>query len=188
VDTATSIKIVLLSMVAGGTNLTVSVTKVTNSYLTVPSSSFTIQTYYSDSSSLVDQLNSGLTVTATSVPLKSVIVTPTSLTVTAVTKYTFSVQSSYNIPSSSIIVLTFPTEVANGGYILNSFSVDGVAVSGCILSSISNSQISFSNLCIKSMVKNTSSISFSISNITNPSSFKPTSSFGVSVMNGIYQQ
>ncbi len=46
----------------------------------------------------------------------------------------------------------------------------------------------FSNLCIKSVVRNTSTISIVINNVLNPSSFKPTSSFTVEIFNGIYRQ
>jgi hypothetical protein len=86
-----------------------------------------------DDTSLVDQLLSGMTLQATEVPLKSVIVTPSSTTVYARTSYTFSIQSSYDIPSSSIIKITFPQQFPEGGQLLQEFSIDSTLVTGCLL-------------------------------------------------------
>lgn len=65
VVSASLITITLSQVVNSGTNLTFTVTKVTNPLLTSPSSSFTIYTYYIDDTGLVDQLISGLTITTT---------------------------------------------------------------------------------------------------------------------------
>lgn len=65
VGSITSIKVLLDSNLNPGTNLSFTITKVTNPMTTVPTDSFTIRTYYMDEASLVDQLNNGLTFTAT---------------------------------------------------------------------------------------------------------------------------
>ena len=54
----------LLQSINAGTNLTLTITKVTNPLLTIPSSSFNINTYYMDDASVVDMLLTGLTITA----------------------------------------------------------------------------------------------------------------------------
>lgn len=46
----------------------------------------------------------------------------------------------------------------------------------------------FSNLCIRSVVRNTSTITIVLNNVLNPSSFKPTSSFTIEIFNGIKRQ
>lgn len=105
---ATSIRVNLNSIANAGTNLTITVSRVTNPFVTSPTSSFAIRTHYSDDLSLVDQLSSGMSITATEVPLRAVTVTPGSFMVNARTSYTFSIQSSYEIPTSSIVKAYFP--------------------------------------------------------------------------------
>ncbi len=78
--------------------------------------------------------------------------------------------------------------MTDGAQTLTSFSINGVAVSGCLLSLSNSTYMEFSNLCIRSVISNTSTISIIISNVLNPSSFKPTSSFTVEMFNGIYRQ
>ena len=63
-DTLTSIKVTLSSVVNAGTNLTLTITLITNPLTTVPTDSFIIRTYYLDDLTLVDQLTSNLTITA----------------------------------------------------------------------------------------------------------------------------
>jgi hypothetical protein len=109
IASTTSLKVNLDSIVNPAINLTLSINKVVNSLLTAPSSTFMIKTYYSDDTSLVDQLITGLTITATEVPLRSVSVTPTSYVVYANTTYTFLIQTSFDIPVSSIFKITFPS-------------------------------------------------------------------------------
>lgn len=54
---------------------------------------------------------------------------------------------------------------------------------------VSNSSyVEFSNLCIKTSVRNTSTITATLANVLNPSSFKPTGSFTVEIYNGAYKQ
>jgi hypothetical protein len=155
---------------------------------TVPTDSFSIQTFYQDSSTLVDQLTSGLTFTATAVSLRSLTLTPASTVVYATTSYTFTIQSSFSIPTASTIQITFPNQISNGGQVLNTFTINSQSVSGCAFTSTSNTIIVFNNLCIKNTLLNTSIITITLSNITNPTSYKPTDTFSVQIYNGVYLQ
>jgi hypothetical protein len=65
ITSATSIRMNLNSIANAGTNLTLTVSRVTNPLLTSPTSSFSIKTYYSDDLTLVDQLTTGMSITAT---------------------------------------------------------------------------------------------------------------------------
>lgn len=58
-----------------------SLSQVRNPLTTVTTSTFTINTYYTNLTSLVDTMTSGLTFTATSTTIQSLTVTPSSYTV-----------------------------------------------------------------------------------------------------------
>ena len=108
VNNISTITIDINTIVPAGTNYTIVINSVTNPATTTTTSSFVIYTYYQDSISLVDQLLSGLTVTATSVPLRSVIVTPVSLIVGQLTSYNVMIQIANMLPASSIITIQIP--------------------------------------------------------------------------------
>ena len=184
----TSIKVIFNSNVIAATNITINVLQVNNPMTTVPTDSFSIQTFYQDSSTLVDQLTTGLTFTAIAVTLRSLTLTPTSTVVYATTSYTFAIQSTFSIPTASTIQITFPNQISNGGQVLNSFTINSLSISGCTFSSTSNRIIVFNNLCFKSPLLNTSIITIILSNITNPTSYKPTDTFSVQIYNGAYLQ
>lgn len=171
------------------TNLTLTVTRVTNSLLTSPSSSFLINSYYLDDLSIVDQLLTGMTISATEITMKSVIVSPASAIVYSKATYTFTMQPTYTLPVGTVIKVTFPQQInESGGQGLLSMAIDGVTINGCTLSSVNTTQLTLSSNCMPTQVKNTSSITLQISNVTNPTSFKPTDSFLIEAFNGIYRQ
>lgn len=171
------------------TNLTLTVTRVTNSLLTSPSSSFLINSYYLDDLSIVDQLLTGMTISATEITMKSVIVSPASDIVYSKATYTFTIQPTYTLPVGTVIKVTFPQQInEGGGQGLLSMAIDGVTINGCTLSSVNTTQLTLSSNCMPTQVKNTSSITLQISNVTNPTSFKPTDSFLIEAFNGIYRQ
>lgn len=110
IQNSSALKVTLSSIVTAATNISISITNVANPLTTTPTSSFSIVTYYDSATSIVDQLNTGLIMTATSVPLKSVIPTLSSYTVNAKTQYTFSLQNSFSLPIGSIVKITFPAD------------------------------------------------------------------------------
>jgi hypothetical protein len=63
----------------------------------------------------VDELITGLTVTANSVPLRSVVPILSSYKVNANAVYTFNVQNSYPLPAASIIKVVFPPSYTQAG-------------------------------------------------------------------------
>ena len=109
--------------------------------------------------------------------MKSVVFTSSSNIVNAKATYTFNIQPTYTLPTATVIKITFPSQLTEGGQNLQSLTIDGTTISGCQLSSVNNSQLTLSSNCIPSQISNTSTISIKINNITNPTSFKPTDSF-----------
>ena len=87
---------------------------------------------------MVDQVTSGITVTATSVPLQSVSLTPASTLVRDITDYTLEVQVDNRLPSSSTMKVQIPvTSHEDRTVLLRSFSVDGSAISPCTMNVLS---------------------------------------------------
>ncbi len=76
--------------------------------------------------------------TATSVPLRSVIITPASLVVGQLTNYTVMIQIANALPAGSVIQVKIPTDsfaTTNVGFI--SFRTDTTAISTCTMSILS---------------------------------------------------
>lgn len=187
------ITITLSQVVNGGSNLTLTVTKVTNPLLTSPSSSFTIYSYYVDDSSVVDQLATGLSISASERALRSVVLTLSSYVVYASATYTFAIQPTYSLPLGTVIKITFPQQLSLTNIItLIAFTIDNIVISDCILSTmattVNSSQLVFSSACVPGIVANTSMIEIRIGDVINPVSFKSTESFLVEAFNGVYRQ
>lgn len=138
VNNRSTITVDINTILNAGTNITIIINSVANPSTTTPTSSFVIITYYQDSASVVDQLLSGLTVTAASVPLRSVMVTPGSLIVGQLTNYTVMIQIANALPAGSVIQVKIPTDsfaTTNVGFI--SFRTDATAISTCSMSILS---------------------------------------------------
>lgn len=132
------------TIINAGSNLSVIVNGVTGPATTTPTGSIGIYSYYEDAVSLVDQLNSGFTVTATSVPLRSVQVNSSSPVVGALADYTVTVQNANMLPAGSVMRVKIPTtSFATTNIVLRSFSRGGTAVSGCTITTISAMYIQF---------------------------------------------
>lgn len=126
------------TVVAAGTNFTVVVNGVSNPTTTTPTGTFTIYTYYEDTISLVDQLLTGLTITATSVPLTSAQISSSSMVVGQVSTYTLNVQITNMLPMGSVMRVRIPTtSFATSNIVLVSFTIGSTVVSGCTITTIS---------------------------------------------------
>lgn len=97
------------AVVLKGTTITITMNNVINPATTTSTSSFTLTTYYYNTSTPTDILSSGATFTATPVNLYSASVTPTSLTVAASTTYTINFQNTNPLPAGSYVIVTFPS-------------------------------------------------------------------------------
>lgn len=115
---------------SANTNLTFSLSQVQNPLATIPTSSFSISTYYNSSDSLVDTMSSGLTFTGLPNPIKEVTVTPSSLTVGAVTSYVFKINFTNPVPAGTVFAITFPAAIP-----LNSPSFPATDPLPCVASS-----------------------------------------------------
>jgi hypothetical protein len=175
----TAINISLTASVNALTNISVTLNNMVNPTTTTPTNSITVTTYYSDITSIVDQITSGLTVTCTPIILASGSVSSNSPVVAAQASYTFAIKSTLTTLQNSVINLTFPSGFSASAYRLTSFSIGGTVVSGCTIS-VSGLTILFNSSCMSQNALNTQTIQFIISNITNPSSTKTSNSFLIS--------
>jgi len=175
----TTIVLTLTASINGLTNVSVNVNNINNPTTTTPTSSITVTTYYSDITSIVDQITSGIIVTPSAIILKSSSLSSNSLVAGAQSSYTFNLQSTLTTLQNSVINLTFPLSFSASNYQLTTFKIAGTLVSGCTIS-ISGLTILFNSSCVNQNVLTTQAIQFVISNITNPSSTKPTNSFSIS--------
>ena len=85
----------------GGTNYSVAISNVNNALTTTVTASFSIKTYYTNTSTPVDSLTSGLTLTATPVTLQSASISTSVSTVAANSTYTLTLQNRNALPGSS---------------------------------------------------------------------------------------
>lgn len=120
-----------------------------------------------------------MTVTCTPIILTSSTVSSNNQIVAAKASYSFTMRSTLTTLQNSIINLTFPSTFSESTYQLTSFSINGVAVTGCTIS-VSGLTVLFNSSCMSQNASNTSIIQFIISNITNPTSTKPSPSFLIS--------
>jgi hypothetical protein len=175
----TAINISLTASINPLTNISLTLNNMMNPTTTTPTSSITVTTYYSDLTSIVDQITSGLTVTCTPIILTSSTVSSNNPIVAAKASYNFTMRSTLTTLQNSIINLTFPSTFSESSYQLTSFSINGIAVPGCTIS-VSGLTVLFNSSCMSQNASNTSIIQFIISNITNPTSTKPSPSFSIS--------
>lgn len=155
---------------AAGTNLSVSLSQVRNPLTTLPTSTFSISTYYNSSDSLVDQMTTGLTFTAIPNPIKEMVITPASLTVGAVTTYSFQVNFTNPVPVGTVMTISFPSAIpltavtfpsSNTLPCVASLNAQTVTLTGCITAQTSGQ------------------LTFVLGGITNPLSTKPTDTFNI---------
>lgn len=125
------------TQVPPSTNLSLTINSVINPSTTTPTSSISIYTYYEDSLSIVDQLTSGFIVTATSVPFKSVLLTPASTVVGQVGVYTLNVQLANALPMFGVMRIKVPVGSFAGTIVLQSFSIGGTNIPGCSITTLS---------------------------------------------------
>lgn len=87
----------------------------------------------------MDELDSGLTVTANPVTLQSVSLTPSSKVVGATSNYTLGVQVRNGLPVDSSMTIRIPTDSHSATVpVLHEISVDGTPISGCTLTILSS--------------------------------------------------
>jgi hypothetical protein len=84
-----------------GSSISITMNNVINPTTTSPTSTYTLTTYYYNTSTPTDVLSSGALFTATAVSLASGTVTPTSLVVAASTTYTITFQNTFALPAGS---------------------------------------------------------------------------------------
>ena len=156
------------------------IVSVANPSTTTTTSSISITTYYEDIDSIVDTLNTGLFIEATSVPLKSVSITPSSYLVRNITNYVLDVQVENPLPVGSTMKVKIPSSGHQERDIsLSSFSIGGVDVSGCTIALISPLYYEFGSNCFTSEVPASAIIKSTLSNMSNPTSTKPIESWEV---------
>jgi hypothetical protein len=96
------------AVAVGGSNYSITISNANNPATTTPTSSFGINTYYSNTSTPVDSLSSNLGLTATAVTLQSSSISTSSVIVAANSTYTITFQNKNPLPSTSYIIVTFP--------------------------------------------------------------------------------
>jgi hypothetical protein len=118
---------------------------------------------------LVDQLTTGLIVTADSVKMVSASITPSSLVVLAQqVSYTFNITTTNANPANSVVAIVFPTEI----HLVNAVTVES-STAQCIL--VGQSAQNVTVTCSQS----STNFVITLGNIRNPSSTKPTSTFSI---------
>ena len=178
--------------VTANTNISLTISDARNPTTTTPTATAgSISTYYSDLTTLVDQLsptNSLLKLTATAATLSAVTLTPASTQVGALSTYTLSVTLRYGLPKLSSLTVKIPTtsySVSTLG--LLSFTVSESSVSAaCALTTLSDLYISLNSSCFPADLPAATVITIQLSNLYNPSSTKPTSSWQVSTYYNSY--
>jgi hypothetical protein len=155
------------------------INSVNNPLTTTTTSSFSIGTYYLNTSTPVDRLTTGLTLTATPVALASGSLAASSLVVAASASYTITVQNRNPLPAGGYLTITFPSDFpAATGISLTSFISASIPIPACTLSSITTSSYNLTN-CIPSSLPAGSTIAIVLASIVNPGSTKPTASLTV---------
>ena len=163
-----------------GSTISITMNNLINPTTTSPTSTYTLTTYYYNTSTPTDVLSSGALFTATAVTLASGSVTPTSFVVAASTTYTFTFQNTFALPAGSYVIIVFPTEFANAAAAaLVSFSIGSLVQSACTMTVISNMQFKLTS-CITSNAPSNTTFTVILANIINPTSTKPTSSLSIS--------
>ena len=172
INNGTHLTATLSTVLAAATNVTIRVSSVTNPATTTTTGSLLITTYYEDTQSVVDELKTGVTVTATSVPLQSVTLTSDSSLVRAIANYTLEVQVANALPATSTLKVQIPTASFSVRDItLAEFKIAGTVVP-CTMTTLADLYYEFP--CFSSEVSAASIISIKFSNVSNPTSTKPT--------------
>lgn len=183
INNASMLTVDINTVVVGGTNFSIVVNGVNNPSTTTPTSSFSIYTYYEDNLSLVDQLLTGLTLTATSVPLRSVQISSSSLVVGQLSTYTLTVQITNMLPMGSIMRVRIPTtSFPTSNVVLQSFMIGTTVISACAITTLSAMYIQLQSSCFATDTPASSTLRAQFSNITNPVSTKPTNTWTVETL------
>lgn len=118
--------------------------------------------------------------TASSVPLRSVTLTPSSFVVGQISNYALNVQLSNMLPANSIMRVRVPlTSFASSTITLVSFTIDSTVVSTCSLTNLSPMYVQLEAGCFQNNTAALATIRVVLGNITNPFSTKPTNSWQV---------
>lgn len=157
------------------------VSSITNPTSTAPSSTFTI-TAYTDSTILyqIDTLASGITFTAISASLVSVVVTPGSDVVGSVCTYDFKITTKTKIPQYGYLIVIFPSGVSisdTTNAASNCLKVSGFN-SGTFSCTVTSSQITVTT-AFDSGSFSPGLLEFNIGYVSNPTSTKSVQSFSV---------
>lgn len=153
ITNSSAILVDINTIINAGTNLSIVINSVKNPSTTTPTSSISIYSYYEDGQSSVDELFNGPTVTATSVPLRSVLLTPSSTLVGQIGNYTLSVQITNALPSQSIMKVRIPlTSFATSTVNLRSFSIGSTAISTCSITNLSPLYLQLEAGCFPSAI------------------------------------
>lgn len=101
----------------------------------------------------------GPTVTATSVPLHSVVVTPSSTLVGQIGSYTLNVQITNALPSQSIMKVKIPlTSFSPSTVVLTTFTIGSTPISTCTLTNLSPLYVQLEAGCFPTSVPALSTI------------------------------
>lgn len=152
-----------------------------------PTDTFKMQTFTLDGS-LMDSLDSGLTLKMTRVPfIKSVLVTPASTVNAALTSYTFLVTPTVPVNNTYSVIITFPEEVPlpsdTSAFKCSSDDTNLIASVTCTSHKafIVNS-VRFALSVRSPGINPLQTFKLTINGIQNPISTKPTGSFSVLIV------
>ena len=177
VTNATAINIVLNTVVSGNTNISITISSVTNPVTTTPTSSISIVTYYNDIDSVVDMLTTGLIVTATPVQLKAATLTSSSYLVGQTSTYTLAINMTNTLPSNSALTITIPpTSFPLSTVTLNAFYIGTTLISGCAMTQSAPMVLKLASSCFTTA---STYIKLVVNSLSNPLSTKPSDSWQI---------
>ena len=131
----------------------------------------------------IEAVTSGTTVTATSGTINSASVTPTVTTIRETTSYTFTFQTSNDVPVGAIIYITFPSTISAADITSTACLSSGTNIDTTALCTItSNRFLTISGGYPSTGVTSSTSISFAVPSITNYDTTQPSDGFGLQTL------
>ena len=158
------------------------VSSVTNPNTTQTSDGFGYASFDASGSG-IEAVTSGVTITATPGTINSASVTPTVTTIRETTSYTFTFQTSNDVPVGAIIYITFPLTISAADRTSTSCLSSETNIDASALCTVtSNKFLTISNGYPSTGVSNSTNITFSIPSITNYNTIQPSDGFGLQTL------
>ena len=165
------------SYVSVGDIITFTLSSITNPSSTAASSSFIIRTY-EGVDYIIEQVTTGVTVTATPGDITTFTVSPDNTRIRERTFYTFSLVAENIIPVGSSLTITFPTEILAEDRTGTSCISSTTTISSAATCTVTSTSILvISGGFPTSAIAAGTTISFKVSSILNGETVKPTSNF-----------